>query len=155
MPLINLRKYYYGLYKEDTFVEVTDEVADELVKLRRYEDRKNRRMFRYKAYFSLDAGNGIEKDAVDWNQPSPEELMLKKEAEDYHALMLKRVQDSFAVLTPKQAKRVRARYIGKRILKDIAEEEGISQSCTHDSIRYGLEKMKKHFEKNEWTLWAQ
>ena len=152
MPLINLRKYYYGLYKEDTFIEVTDEVADELVELRRYEDRKNRRMFRYKAYFSLDAGNGIEKDAVDWNQPSPEELMLKKEAEDYHALMLKRVQDSFAVLTPKQAKRVRARYIDKRILKDIADEDGISQSCVYDSIRDGVKNLKKHFDKNGWTM---
>jgi hypothetical protein len=155
MPLINLRKYYYGLYKEDTFIEVTEDVANELVELRRYEDRKNRRMFRYKAYFSLDAGYGIEKEALEWNQPSPEELMLKKEEEDHHALMLKRVQDSFAVLTPIQARRMKARYLDKRILKDIAADEGVSLVCISKSISGSLLKLKKYFDTNGWTLRMQ
>jgi hypothetical protein len=152
MQLINLRKYYFGLYKEDVFIEVTDEVAEGLVELRRYEDRKNRRMFRYKAYFSLDAGNGIESSALDWNQPSPEELMLEKEAEEHHALMLRRVQASFALLTPTQARRIQARYIDKRKFKDIAADEGISQGGIHGSIEDGLKKIKNHFDQNGWTL---
>ena len=31
MPIVNLKKYYYELFKKDTFVEVSDEVALSLI----------------------------------------------------------------------------------------------------------------------------
>ena len=39
MPQINLKKYYYYLYPKDTFTEVSDEVAEALLKLPRKEEK--------------------------------------------------------------------------------------------------------------------
>ena len=155
MPIVNLKKYYYPLIKENTFIEVSDEVAEGLLELHRYEDRARHKRYYHNAYYTLDAKDGIENCALDWKQPSPEELMLEKEEEEYQALMLKRMQDSFAVLTPTQAKRMRARYFDKRKLNDIAADDGVHKACVHESLKDGLEKLKKHFDKNEWTLRVQ
>lgn len=38
MAIINLRKYYYPTYKKDTFIEVSDEVAEALLLMLRAEN---------------------------------------------------------------------------------------------------------------------
>ena len=61
MKEINLRDFY-PWYMEDVMVEVTEEVAEELLAGQRY-IKARRRVYRNKAYCSLDAEDGIEYSA--------------------------------------------------------------------------------------------
>ncbi len=63
MKIINLRNLY-PLYHNDLFVEVSDEVAAALAEAERMERNYIRRVYWNKAYFSLDAGDGIEHEAL-------------------------------------------------------------------------------------------
>lgn len=55
MKTINLRDYY-----PDTFLEVSDEVAEALAEAERQERNYLRRLFYNKAHYSLDAEDGLE-----------------------------------------------------------------------------------------------
>lgn len=79
MPIINLKKFYYPYYTEDTFVEVSDKVAETLLMLRRQENNCVHKIWYHKAYFSLDCTDGIENHALNWEQPSPEEILIREE----------------------------------------------------------------------------
>ena len=61
MKEINLRDFY-PWYMEDVMVEVTEEVAEELLAGQRY-IKARRRVYRNKAHFPLDAEDGIEYSA--------------------------------------------------------------------------------------------
>ena len=73
MKEINLREFY-PWYMEDVMVEVTEEVAEELLAGQRYIKASRRRIYRNKAYYSLDAEEGIEYSAC-FSNPSPQELI--------------------------------------------------------------------------------
>lgn len=155
MPIINLRKFYYPTIKEDTFVEVSDEVAEALLELRREENRIISRIFYHKAYYSLDCDDGIEDAALNWAQPSPEDIFMQKEEDAYNALLLARLEEAISTLTSIQARRVRARFMDKKKYKEIAEDENISASQASQSIRAAMKKLKKYFDKKKWKLWEE
>ena len=73
MQTINL-KQYYPFCTEDTFVEVSDEIVEAFLLDKRAEAARERKMYRYKAFYSLDCDDGIENAAIGWAQPSPEGL---------------------------------------------------------------------------------
>ena len=77
MKEINLREYY-PFYNMDVYLEVSDEIAGQLDRFKLDEEAHRVRILRAKAYFSLDRGDGIEKDALQ-KPPQPLELMLKAE----------------------------------------------------------------------------
>ncbi len=77
MQKINLRELYPDIYKTDTFLEVTDEVQAVFLADKRAEARYLRQMYNYKAHYSLDCDNGIEK-AVVQHPPTPEEILEDK-----------------------------------------------------------------------------
>ena len=77
MKEINLRDFY-PWYMEDVMVEVTEEVAEELLAGQRYIKASRRRVYRNKAHFSLDAEDGIEYSAC-FSNPSPQELIERME----------------------------------------------------------------------------
>ena len=79
MKTINLREYDPQAYSKDTWIEVSDEVAETFLLAKRKEAAWDRQMYRYKAFYSLDCDDGIEKAAIHWAQPSPEEILFKKE----------------------------------------------------------------------------
>lgn len=155
MPMINLRKFYYPLVKEDTFIEVSDEVAEALLELRREENRIISRIFYHKAYYSLNCDDGIEDAAFNWAQPSPEDIFMQKEDEAYDALMLTRLEEAINTLTPIQARRIRARFMDRKKYREIAEDENISASQASQSIRTAMKKLKKYFDKKKWKLWEE
>ena len=64
MQKINLRELYPDVYKTDIYLEVTDEVQEVFLADKRAEARYLRQMYNYKAHYSLDCDNGIEKDAA-------------------------------------------------------------------------------------------
>ena len=61
MKKINLRELYPDVYTTDFFVDVTEEVMETIRAAERAEAAYERKMYRYKAQYSLDCENGIEK----------------------------------------------------------------------------------------------
>ena len=60
MKKINLRELYPDVYTTDFFVDVTEEVMETIRVAERAEAAYERKMYRYKAQYSLDCENGIE-----------------------------------------------------------------------------------------------
>lgn len=137
MKIINLRDLYPDIYKTDAFMEVTDEVQAVFQADERAEAAYERKMYRYKAHYSLDFGNGIENAAVQF-PPTPEELLEQKQLRDqlYAAVM---------ALPDKQAKRIYARFYLGMTVKEIAQAEGVDVSRIYDSIQRGLKQLAKQF----------
>lgn len=157
MQTINL-KQYYPFCTEDIFVEVSNEIVETFLLDKRAEATRERKMYRHKAQYSLDCDDGIEKAAIGWAQPSPEDLLMKKEAEQEYRLTLTRLAEAINHLSETQARRIRARYLlGMKVI-EIAAIEGVIPSCVSTSIRAGLKNIRKYFEKKKWRVsreWEQ
>ena len=131
MKYINLRELYPDVYKTDTLVEVTEEVFAVIQASDRAEDAYKRRMYRYKAQYSLDCNNGIEK-VVMVQPPTPEEILEDKQLREqlYAAVM---------ALPDKQAKRIYAHfYLGMTPCGDICGEKSTMQILIPCSVRNSL-----------------
>lgn len=64
MAKINLR-VYYPFYNAGLFIDIPDEVAAVLMEAERQEEAYRRHMYRHKAQYSLDRGDGIEHDILE------------------------------------------------------------------------------------------
>ena len=137
MKKVNLRDLYPDVYKTDAFLEVTDEVQAVFQSDERAEAAYERKMYRYKAQYSLDCENGIE-NAVLLKPQTPEMVLEEKQfQEQVYAAVMK--------LPEKQAKRIYARYYLGMTVNEIAEVEGVDSSRVRDSIRRGLKQLGKYF----------
>ncbi len=141
MAKINLRDFY-PWYTHDEFVEVPDVIAAELLADRRYHKSHAQRMRRNKAFYSLDAEDGIETAAVVKMNGNPEAML---EIMDLHC----RICRALNSLPAKQGRRIEAHYIRGKSQKEIAEAEGVAKSSVCESITRGLRAMKKHLHENE------
>ena len=150
MQTVNLKKYCYPLFTKDTFVEVSDEVAEALLLMHREENNRIRKMYYHKAYFSLDREDGIENDALCGFEKSPEEILMEQEEERFFLLTLERLEEALSYLTPTQARRIRARYLSGMAIQEIVASEGVSVSVVSESIRSGLKKLRTYFDKKKW-----
>ena len=136
MTTINLRDFFYW-YKVDEFIKVTDEVAQEL-RAGKVEDVTHwRRLKRNKANYSLDAGDRIEYEACEF-EPSPEEFLAR-------AVTIQRLCCALNRLPPAQGRRIDACYLLGQSMTEIAQAEGLDESSIRESIRRGLERMRKIF----------
>ncbi len=79
MKKINLRELYPDVYTTDFFVDVTEKVMETIRAAERAEAAYERKMYRYKAQYSLDCENGIE-NAVLLKPQTPEMLLEEKAA---------------------------------------------------------------------------
>lgn len=150
MQTINL-KQYYPFCTEDTFVEVSDEIVETFLLDKRAEAARERKMYRYKAFYSLDCDDGIENAAVGWAQPSPEDCLMEKEAQAEYAELLRRLYEAISSLTPAQARRLYARFVEGKKYREIAEDEGIaSVSLVTNTVRDAILKLRKYFIKHGW-----
>ena len=137
MKKINLRELYPDVYKTDHFVEVAEDVLETIRAAERAEAAYERKMYRYKAHYSLDCDNGIE-NAVLLKPQTPEMVLEEKQfQEQVYATVMK--------LPEKQAKRIYARYYLGMTVNEIAEVEGVDPSRVRDSIRRGLKQLAKYF----------
>jgi len=138
MAKINLREYY-PFYKTDFFVDVPDEVKAALLEAERLEQNYIRRRFYNKAYYSLDANDGLENDIL-FVSLSPFEVYERKvTAEQLHT--------AIASLPDKQAKRIYAHYILGLSESNIAKAEGVNKSSISESIKRGLRSMEIFLKK--------
>lgn len=138
MKKINLRDLY-PFYHNDLFVEVSDEVAAALAEAERMERNYIRRVYWNKAYFSLDAGDGIEHEAL-FVALSPCELYERK-------VTAQELRTALNALPDTQGRRVYAHYILGLSKTEIARAEGVAKSRVSESIERGLRNMEK-FLKN-------
>ena len=88
MKKINLRELYPNVYTTAFFVDVTEEVMETIRAAERAEAAYERKMYRYKAQYSLDCENGIE-NAVLLKPQTPEMLLEEKQFQEqvYAAVM--------------------------------------------------------------------
>ena len=88
MKKVNLRELYPDVYKTDHFVEVAEDVLETIRAAERAEATYDRRMYRYKAHYSLDCDNGIE-NAILMKPQTPEMLLEEKQLREqlYAAVM--------------------------------------------------------------------
>ena len=136
MKTINLKKYYYPICKKDTFVEVPDEVADAIVEASRAEDANDAKQH-YHCY-SLDASPGMENHFPE-QAVSPEDILMEKETEREQeaarTLMVERLREALATLTPRQASCLHARFLpslpqGRRASHGSARFRGLYGCCS-------------------------
>ena len=139
MTTINLRDFY-PWYKEDQYIEVSDEVAEELRAGKRSEAAHQRRVTRNRAQYSLDCDDGIEYSAC-LHEPTPQELLERMEL-FYH------LWNALNTLPEIQGRRVDAHFILGMSYREIAQAEGVDKSAVRSSVLCGLESMKKYLRKN-------
>lgn len=135
MKKINLKELYPLYYTANCFIEVSDEVAEQLIKADRYEHAYIERDRKNKAIYSLDVGDGIE-NAILFREMSPQEIYERKvsNAELYAAIN---------ILPEIQAKRIYAHFFQNMSMTEIARIEGVKRQPVQRSICRGLKKISK------------
>lgn len=130
-------------------MEVSDEVAECLYRMYRDEANRRNKIWYYKAYYTLDADNGIEKAFLEY-VPSPEDLYMKGEEERLKKIRNERLQLAVENLSAKQARRLTARYTFSKKLREIAVEEGVSVVSIKKSIDGAVQSIRRQFDQNHW-----
>jgi len=138
MTKINL-KDFYPWYTHDEYTEVSDAVAEELLADKRYQKAHMRRIYRNKAHYSLDARDGIENAAI-FAEPSPYEILECKQ-------WFCRLCIALNSLPPTQGKRIEAHYLLGMSYAAIASLEGVDEKNVRQSIKRGLQSMRRYLEK--------
>ena len=136
MTTINL-KDYYPWYLTNEYIEVTDEVAEALMASKRAEAAHAERVRYNRAYYSLDCEDGIEYSAC-LHEPTPQEVLELKER-------FIRLWNALNSLPEIQGRRIDAHIILGISIKAIAEADGVHEESVRQSIKRGLERMKKTF----------
>ena len=139
MTTINL-KDFYAWYTHDEYIEVSDEVAAELRADKLYELAHQRRIVRNKAQYSLDCDDGIEYSAC-LSGSTPQELVERMER--FCALW-----NALNTLPEIQGCRVDACIIEGKSYREVAEAEGVSKTSVQESVKCGLENMRKYLKKH-------
>ena len=145
MQRINLRKYYYPLYDEDIFIEVSDEIATALWEEHCLDDNTRRNLWIHT--YSLDQSPEIENHFPEQIR-SAEEFLLQREADLYREFLLGKLGEALATLTPKQLRRLKARFVDGLKYREIAEIEGIDTSIAHHSVRAAIRRLQRYYIKH-------
>lgn len=125
----------YPWYPDDIYIEVSDEVAEVLLSFSKREKAQREKIRYHRAFYSLDAGDGIERDIV-FVSASPQELYERKVSREELYSAINRLPE-------KQAKRVYARYFLGMTETKIAKIEGVSVMAISKSIAAGLKRIEK------------
>jgi RNA polymerase sigma-70 factor (ECF subfamily) len=139
MITINLKELYPYYYKEDKFIDVPDELAIIFEEYAKAEETYERTRRRYKATYSLDREDGIERDIL-FVSLSPHELYERK-------LTQEQLYSAIASLPDKQAKRIYAHFFLGMSKAAIARSEGVSKVSVSESIERGLCAIEKFLKK--------
>ena len=139
MPIVNLKQQYPHLY-EETMLEISDPIFEVYELSRKKENAYNRRKYRYRAHYSLDAGDFIELHALQ-RVASPEEIWMDR-------LQKEQLREALNHLTPVQARRIYAYFMLRISIPKIAQSEGISVSAACHSIHGGLKNLKRYYQKH-------
>lgn len=135
MTTINLRELY-PWYTEDTFIEVSDEVAAFLEEDKRLQINYAQYIRDNRAFYSLDAGDSIEAEAL--NLPEqPDETLERMELE-------RTMREALAQLTETQRRRLLASVLDKMTAVEIAAAESVSKASVGESINRAIVRLEKN-----------
>ena len=135
MATINL-KDFYAWYTHDEYVEVSNEIAEELLADKRYHKAHEQRIRRNLAFYSLDREDGIETAATIANHSdNPEHIFTMMER---HCNLCQALNS----LPEIQGRRIEAHYLLGKSQAEIAEAEGVATSSVNIAITRGLAAMK-------------
>ncbi|MCL2140617.1 MAG: sigma-70 family RNA polymerase sigma factor [Dehalococcoidia bacterium] len=131
---INLKDYYYW-YTEDSFVDVEDDVAEELFQSKRDEHAYWEQLRYNRAYYSLEANRSIEAVIAQDSFDDPQTILEMRElhCELCHALNS---------LSEIQGRRIEGYFLHEISETEIAKAEGAAVSSVCESLYLGLQKMK-------------
>ena len=118
-------------YREDTYIDVDEKVADFMEQECPKPASAARKQYRHKAQYSLDTGDGIEEETL---------IRLFHEAardERLRALLEQAMRSS---LTDAKYRRVQMRFSERKIYRVIAAEENVSISTIEASIEGAVKK---------------
>ena len=139
MKTINLKNIYPYYFTEDKWIDVPDELVQIFEDYAKAEETYERTKRRYKATYSLDCGDGIERDIL-FVSLSPHELYERK-------LTQEQLHAAIASLPDKQAKRIYAHFFLGMSKTAIARAEGVSKVSVSESIERGLCSIEKFLKK--------
>ena len=139
MTTINLKEFY-PWYTHDEYIEVSEEVAEELRTSKRREAAHAERVRYTKAFYSLDCDDGIEYTAC-LHEPTPQELLDRVE-------VVVQLWNALNSLPEIQGRRVDAHLIQGKSYRQIAREEGVDKSAVRHSVESGIKQMKKYLQEN-------
>lgn len=139
MKTINLRDYY-PVYTEDTFVEVSDEVAAFFTEDKRRQTNYAQYIRDHKAFYSLDRGDGIETAAL-YKPEQPDELLIQAEEKQ-------ELERALAALSEAQRRRIMQNIVLQMSQQSIARKEGVQRSSVCESVSRGLANMRKILKKD-------
>lgn len=134
MTTINLRELY-PWYTEDAFIEVSDEVAAFLEEDKRLQINYAQYIRDNRAFYSLDAGDGIEADAL----VKPEQPDAALERMELERLL----KEGLAQLTETQRRRLLASVLDKMTAVEIAAAESVSKASVGESINRAIVRLEK------------
>ena len=134
MAKINLRDYY-PQYKKDKYIEIPDEILELIDDFELKETNYLRRLMRYKAQYSLDQNDGIEKSIIEVISNTPP----KSPPDEYEDNLTKQhLYMAIDSLPEKQAKRIYAHFFLGMNKSEIARAEGVNESNIRKAIERGL-----------------
>ena len=131
MPIINLKEHYPTAHPKDFFVEVSDEVHQFLLSMKRKEDAFARQVSRYHAYHSLDDPAFSAESYLLVPTPTPAEIIERQQH-------LVNINHTILALSPKQAKRCYDYFYCGISMPSIAEKEGTTVGSVSGSIKSAL-----------------
>ena len=135
MTTINLRELY-PWYTEDAFIEVSDEVAAFLEEDKRLQINYAQYIRDNRAFYSLDAGDGIEAESL--NLPEqPDETLERMQLE-------RTMREALAQLTETQRRRLLASVLDKMTAVEIAAAESVSKASVGESINRAIVRLEKN-----------
>lgn len=132
MKRINLRDMY-PFIKTDVWIDLDDEVAQEIRRFDLNESAYKLRTYRHRAYYSLDRNDGIEQDVL-FLSISPEEYYERKLSnEQLYAALCRLPEKSF--------RRIYAHFFLGMSKVAIAQAEQVDERAVRKSIERGLKQM--------------
>ena len=118
----------YPWFSGDEYIEISDEIAEVFVEFAKSERSYKSRKYYHRAFYSLDAGDDIEKEIL-FVAASPHEIYI-----------------AINQLSGKQAKRIYAHFFQDIPMTQIARMEGIDESSVRESIARGVRRIEKIFK---------
>ena len=110
----------YPWFSGDEYIEISDEIAEVFAEFARAEQSYKSKMYYHRAFYSLDAGDGIEKEVL-FVSASAQELYERKVTQE-------EIYRAISQLSEKQAKRIYAHFFQEMTFAKISRVEGFNEA---------------------------
>ena len=112
-------------------MEVSDEVAAALRRFKLDEDNRRRKMFRHKAYYTLDLFGEYTPLQCESSELSPEEICVARDDDAFRLLTLQRLDEAIAHLSERQARRIRTKYLMGIKVEELVQSERVGRVAVY------------------------